>query len=179
MEVPVGPVNFRESLPCSACNILEPMLHPGCPVPKPYLLKRSIHLYEVNNAILCDWFHLTNFTYIFQISYKLIDFCLATYHHNIHLMVQLWYCMKSRTPACMAYYYRCNMAAKHANSHTIHIRKWAWLLYKHVALWSAVIGVLVTEDPWDLGDFVKRRVFPSVQGSYFFAIWTNGKFIWD
>ena len=28
-EVAAGQVNFRGSLPCSASNVLEPMLHPG------------------------------------------------------------------------------------------------------------------------------------------------------
>ena len=28
VEVPVGPVNFRDSLPCTESNVLEPMLHP-------------------------------------------------------------------------------------------------------------------------------------------------------
>ena len=28
LEVPTGQVNFRGSLPCSASNVLEPMLHP-------------------------------------------------------------------------------------------------------------------------------------------------------
>ena len=28
MEVPVGQVNLRSSLPCSASSVLDPMLHP-------------------------------------------------------------------------------------------------------------------------------------------------------
>ena len=56
MEVPARQVNFRGSLPRSASNVLEPMLHPVSPMGK-------------SHEKICNYFVKFD-TYISQCAYK-------------------------------------------------------------------------------------------------------------
>ena len=47
VEVPAGQVNFRVSLPCSANNVLQPMLHPAFH----NYLTRAIKVYKCEGKV--------------------------------------------------------------------------------------------------------------------------------
>ena len=76
MEVPVGQVNFRGSLPCLASIVLEPMLHTGVSrvsdlscssswdnVAWPIWAKNT-HKYWLNSKFQCVEFFYSSYTYI-------------------------------------------------------------------------------------------------------------------